>query len=453
MRRASHFVASFFPVAILLALLAVTPAPLHAQSQRKSTEKLAAQSPSAPKEDPLAPLLQQAKESIDKNDFAAAIDPLQKYIAERPDDPFAHFQLGYAFAGLKRWEEAKAEFSRAIALDPKMAPAHLNLGLVLMETDPAGAAEAFRHAADLQPTESRPRYLVGYALERAGTFAEAGEQYRAALAISPKDYEYQFALGRVLLRTNDAPGAEEHFREAVAIRGDSAPARLGLANALLAQNKYEAGADALAEYLKLNPGDRAEHFERASALMDLDRFDDALAELDRAEAGSAPSADGLKMRADIYLHQNKWKDASVTLTEAIRQSPQDQQLLTWLGHAEIELHDYPTAINILGKVVANNPRDADALRELVNAFFLHEDYAATIGAMDRLAKLETPKPASLFVRAICYDKLSKKAEAIEAYQKFLELDNGQNETQDFQARRRAYTLQSELGQAPKKQKR
>jgi len=187
--------------------------------------------------------------------------------------------------------------------------------------------------------------------------------------------------------------------------------------------------------------------------MDSDRFDDALAELDSAEAGSAPSVDGLKIRADIYLHQNKWKDASVTLTEAIRQSPQDQQLLEWMGHAEIELHDYPTAINILGKVVANNPQDADALRDLVNAFFLHEDYAATIGAMDRLAKLETPKPASWFVRAICYDKLSKKAEAIEAYQKFLELDNGQNETQDFQARRRAYTLQSELGQAPKKQKR
>jgi tetratricopeptide (TPR) repeat protein len=453
MGRASHFVASFFPAVIFLAMPAMTPVSLHAQSQHKSPARPAGQSPSPPKEDSLAPLLQQAKESIDKNDFAAAVDPLQKYIAERPNDPFAHFQLGYAYAGLKRWEEAKAEFSRAIALDPKMAPAHLNLGLVLMESDPAGAAESFRHAADLQPTESRPRYLVGYALEHAGKFAEAAEQYRAALAISARDYEYQFALGRVLLRTNDAPGAEEHFREAVAIRGDSAPARLGLANALLAQNKYEAGADALAEYLKLNPGDRAEHFERASALMDLDRFDDALAELDRAQAGSAPSVDGLKMRADIYLHQNKWKDASVTLTEAIRQSPQDQQLLTWLGHAEIELHDYPTAINILGKVVANNPQDADALRELVNAFFLHEDYAATIGAMDRLAKLETPKPASWFVRAICYDKLSKKAEAIEAYQKFLDLDNGQNETQDFQARRRAYTLQSELGQAPKKQKR
>ena len=424
-----------------------------AQSQRKSPVKSPVQSSSSqPKEDPLAPLLQQAKDAIDKNDFSAALEPLQKYTAQRPDDPYTHFQLGYAYAGLKRWDEAKAEFSRAIALDPKMAQAHQNLGLVLMDSNPGEAAEAFRRAADLQPAESRPRFLAGFALEHAGKFGEAIEQYRAALGISPKDYEVHFALGRVLLRTDDAPGAEEHFREAVAVRGDSAPARLGLANALLAQKKFGAGTDALAEYLKLNPGDRAEDFERASALMEIGRFDDALAELDRAETGSALTAEGLKMRGDIYLHQNKWKEASETLAQAMQQSPQDRQLLEWLGHVEIELHDYPKAINILAKVVANSPQDADPLRDLVNAFFLNGDYAATIGAMDRLAKLETPKPGSWFVRAICYDKLSRKPEAIEAYQKFLELDNGQNDTQDFQARRRAYTLQSELGQAPKRQK-
>ena len=452
MNHPSHRTESWFRAAILVAVLSMIGVPLPAQSQGKSPVKPPTQASSQAKDDPFGPLLQQAKDAIDKNDFSAALEPLQKYIAERPDDPYAHFQLGYANAGLKHWEEAKAEFSRAIALDPKMAPAYLNLGLVLMDSDPGGAAEAFRSASDLQPTESRPRFLSGLALERAGKFSEAIEQYRAALVISPKDYECHFALGRTLLRTNDAPGAEEHFREAIGARGDSAPAHLGLANALLAQKKFEAGSDALAEYLKLNPGDRAEHFERASALMEIDRFEDALAELDHAETGAAPTPDGLKMRGDVYLRQKKWKEARETVERAIQQSPQDQQLLEWLGQAEIELHDFPAAINVLDKVVANDPQDTDALRDLVNAFFLNADYAATIGAMDRLAKLETPKPASWFVRAICYDKLSRKPEAIEAYQKFLELDNGQNETQDFQARRRAYTLQSELGQLPKRPK-
>ena len=427
----------------------VAPAGAQIQSPRKAPSKSPAAS-TQEKEDPLTPLLRQASDAIDKMDFAAALDPLQKYIAQRPDEAYPHFQMGYAYAGLKRPSDAKQEFSRAIALDPKMAAAHLNLGLVLMDSDPAAAAEALRHAAELQPAESRPRFLTGFALEHAGKLPEAAEQYRATLAIAPKDYEAHFALGRVLLRSSDAAGAEEQFRAAIAARGDAAPAQLGLASALLAEKKYEPASEALAEYLKLNPSDRAARFDRASALLNLSRFDDALAELDRADAGAAPSAEALKMRGEIYMQQKKWKEAGDSLKQALPLSPQDSELASWIGHVDIELRDYPAAVSILQQVYSKNPQAADALRDLSNAFYLNENYAAALEAMDRLAKLEAPKPGSWFVRAICYDKLSRKAEAIEAYQKFLDQDAGQHDTQDFQARQRILVLQKELGQSRKK---
>jgi superkiller protein 3 len=418
-------------------------------SQRSHSPKPSA-SPSQQKEDPLAPLLQQANAAIDKMDFAAALDPLQKYIAQRPDEPYPHFQMGYAYAGLKRADDAKREFSRAIVLDPKMAAAYQNLGLVLMESDPAAAAEAFRHAGELQPTESRPRFLAGFALEHASKIPEAIEQYRAALALSPKDYEAQFALGRVLLRSNDATGAEEHFRAALESRSDSAPAKLGLANALLAQKKYDAAAGAFSEYLKANPGDGFAHFDRAAALLHLNRFDEALDELDHTGTGGQLSAEALKMRAEIYIQQKKWSDAQAALKQAISLAPQDNELAEWMGHTEIELRDYPAAIRILEQAHARNPQSADALVDLADAFYLNENYASALEALDRLAKLETPKPGSWFVRAICYDKLSRKLEAVDAYQKFLDQDGGQHDTQDFQARQRILFLQKEMAQAKKK---
>ncbi len=416
----------------------------------KAPGKSQAKSAPAEKEDPLAPLLRQATEAIDRMDFAAALDPLNQYIGQRPDEPYPHFQLGYAYVGLKRPADAKGEFSRAIALDPKLAAAYQNLGLVLMESDPASAAEAFLHQADLQPAESHPRFLAGYALERAGKMPQAAEQYRAALALSPKDYEPRFALGRVLLRMKDAPGAEEQFRAAIGARGDAAPARLGLANSLMAQKKYAAASDALADYLKLSPTDRSAHFDRAAALLNLSHFDDAVAELDRADSGAAATAESLKMRGEIFLQQKKWKEAADALKQALALAPQDPETAAWIGRADIELRDYPAAIGILTQVHANHPENADVLRDLSDAFYLAENYAAALEAMDRLAKLETPLPGSWFVRAICYDKLSRKAEAIGAYQKFLDLDGGQHDTQDFQARNRIPVLQKELGQARKK---
>ena len=447
--RRRDFMVRFLRVGVASACI-VAPGISIAQSQRKPTTKPATGAASREKEDPLAPLLQQANEAIDKMDFIAALDPLQKYIAQRPDEPYPHFQLGYAFAGLKRAADAKTEFSRAVALDPKMAAAHLNLGLVLMDSEPGAAADAFRHAAELQPTESRPRFLAGIALERDNKFPAAVEQFRAALALSPKDYETHFALGRALLRANDPIGAEEQFLEAIALRDNSIPAHLGLASALMAQKKFDAASDALADYLKLAPNDRSAHFDRANALLNLKRLDDALAELDRADAGAAPTADTLKMRADIYMQQKKWKEAADALKPAMGASPQDSELAEWMGRVDLELHDYPAAVRVLEQVYAKNPQSADALRDLANAFFLNENYAAALEAMDRLAKLETPKAGSWFVRAICYDKLSRKAEALDSYQKFLDQDGGQHDTQDIQARHRILLLQREIGQTRKK---
>jgi tetratricopeptide (TPR) repeat protein len=450
MRLGNNFAARWFRFGLAAACLAAAGIPQAVKSQRKAPSKPPTTSPLREKEDPLAPLLQQANEAIEKMDFAAALDPLQRYISQRPDEPYPHFQLGYAYVGLKRPADAKTEFSRAIALDPKMAAAYLNLGLVLMDSDAAAAAEAFRHAAELQPTESRPRFLAGFSLEHTGKFPEAVEQYRAALALSPKDYETHFALGRVLLRSNDAAGAEEQFRAAIVSRSDSAPARLGLASALLAEKKYGMASDALAEYLKLNPGDRPAHFDRASALLNLNQYDEALAELDRTDAGEPPSGETLKMRGEIYMQQKKWKEAGDALRQAISAAPQDPEMAGWIGHVAIELHDYPSAVRILEQAYTQDPQNADALRDLGEAFYLNENYAAALEAMDRLAKLETPAPGSWFVRAICYDKLSRKAEAIEAYQKFLDQDRGQHDTQDFQARHRIPVLQRELGQSKKK---
>ncbi len=446
----SDFTTRCFRVALASAWIAAAIIPVAAQTQRKTPAKPPASTTPQEKEDPLAPLLRQASEAIDKMDFAAALDPLQKYIAQRPDEPYPHFQLGYAYAGLKRPQDARAEFSRAIALDPKMAAAYQNLGLVLMDSDPAAAATAFLRLRELQPAEIRPRFLAGLALERAGKIPEAIEQYRAALALSPKDYEAHFALGRALLRSSDAAGAEEQFRAAIAARGDAAPARLGLANSLVAQKKYEAASDALAEYLKLNPADKSAHFDRASALLNLSRYDDALAEIERSDAGASPTADSLKMRGEIYMQQKKWKESADALKQALALAPQDSEVAAWIGHVDIELHDYAAAVGILQQVHARDPQNADALRDLADAFFLNENYPATLEAMDRLAKLETPRPGSWFVRAICYDKLSRRAEAIEAYQKFLDLDGGQHDTQDFQARHRIPVLQRELGQSKKK---
>ena len=59
--------------------------------------------------DPLAPLLSQAQDALDRKDFASAVPLLEKIAAAKPNDALPHFELGFAYSGLKKSAEAIAE--------------------------------------------------------------------------------------------------------------------------------------------------------------------------------------------------------------------------------------------------------------------------------------------------------------------------------------------------------
>ncbi len=95
---------------------------------------VSAQSPgrkhvSDPAAQALNDLLNAAQSAIDKQDYPGAVQNYQDYLAKKPDDAIVHYDLGYAYSALNRPGDAKPEYERAIALDPKMGAAYLNLGL------------------------------------------------------------------------------------------------------------------------------------------------------------------------------------------------------------------------------------------------------------------------------------------------------------------------------------
>lgn len=392
---------------------------------------------------PLNDLLDQAQTAMDHKDYQAALEPLNKFVSEKPGVAYAHFQLAYAYTGLERWREAQSEYYRAIELDPKLAAARLNLGLLLLDRDAAAAVEPLRKAVELLPAESRPRLLLGLALERSGKLSEAAETYQGAERLNPRDFEVQFAFGRTLLRLDRPAEAEKKFRAALDLKSDSAPARLGLANSLFLQHKPEAAAQFEA-YLKQQPQDGESRERLARMHYEREEFPQALAELDRAEAGGAPTLESLKLRAGIVIAQKNWDAAVAVLQKALQLAPRDAGLHAGLGRIYLEKRDFPAAEKALRASLAIDSSQTNALRDLGTLLYLQGNYAAALDALDLLAKRETPLPGSWFVRAICYDKLARKKEALESYQKFIDLDEGRHDDQDFQARQRIKLLAREL---------
>jgi Flp pilus assembly protein TadD len=393
---------------------------------------------------PLNDLLEEAQRAIDKNNFEAAITPLQKVIADQPEFAYAHFQLAYVYTALKKIEEARAEYERTLAIDPKMSEAYLNLGMILLDKQEDSAAVApLRKAVELLPAQSRPRYLLAVALDRSGDQAGAAESFEALLRLDPNDLTAIDYLGWGALRKGKPEEAEARFRRALEVRADAIEARKGLAHSLDVQKKPEA-AGAYRDYLELMPDDSEARARLIHLLVEQKHNDAAIAELDRLDAGKQPALDSLKLRADIQIAGKKWDDSIATLQQALVLVPNDAQLHGGLGRVLLEKRDFAAAEKELRIALRLDGKNLAYSKDLSSTFFLGGNYPAALAMLDEIAKMEQPGAGVWFIRAICYDKLNQTKLALEAYKMFLGLDQDKNPDQVWQAKERSKVLQRML---------
>jgi tetratricopeptide (TPR) repeat protein len=115
-----------------------------------------------------------------------------------------------------------------------------------------------------------------------------------------------------------------------------------------------------------------------------------------------------------------------------------------LGHLYLKKKDYPNAVRELVVAFKMAPNATDVLGDLVAAQYLNKNYPAALEGLDLLSKREPLPAGSWFIRATCYDRLGQPAQALDGYQRFLQLNKDQNNDMYFEATARARTLTREL---------
>jgi Flp pilus assembly protein TadD len=283
------------------------------------------------------------------------------------------------------------------------------------------------------------------ALDRSGDEAGAAESFEAISRLDPNDLMAINYLGWFSLRTSKPVDAETRFRRALEIQPSDPSALKGLAGSLDAQKKPEA-ANAYRNYLSVQPNDSAVRARLVHLLLDQQQYDMALAELDRADTGQPPPLDSLRLRADIQIAQNHLDDAIATLRKALALSPNDAQLHGGLGRLFLQKRDFPAAEKELNVALQLDQNNLVYWKDLSSTFYLAGKYQGVLATLDVIAKSESPGAGAWFIRALCYDKLNQPKPALEAYEKFLELDQNRNPDQVWQAQQRSKVLRRMLDQ-------
>lgn len=115
--------------------------------------------------------LDKAADMIDSGDYANAVELLQGYVADNPDDADGYNLLGYALRHQERYEDSEKAYEQALALDPEHEEALEYLGELYLKTGRLDEAEA---------TLARLDDACGFfGCEEEDELAEAIEAYKA----------------------------------------------------------------------------------------------------------------------------------------------------------------------------------------------------------------------------------------------------------------------------------
>ncbi len=253
--------------------------------------------------------------------------------------PEAWFNLGVVLEKRGKPGDARAAYAKALALEPGLSQAAVNLAILDEPKDPQAAAQAWSELSRRFPDDPVPRERLASLYLGAGQRDEAWRLAREALVRDPRavgaykilmrvalaqgspdlaqllavkarklddsDPEIVAFVGDVLLQRKDEPGAVAQWKKALTLKDDYLPARYALLRNALAKASWEGVSEQARAILRTDPGAAQVHLALGVAYRYLGQPDKALAAYDQAEKAAAGKLPEVHLARGIALMKSK----------------------------------------------------------------------------------------------------------------------------------------------------
>ncbi len=281
---------------------------------------LAACAAASPASTPPEQLFRQAVEAQKRGDLDTAIRAYRELLAQQPNVVEVRANLGAALSQAGRYDEAIAEYKKALALKD-VPQLHMNLGLAYYKKgDYVSAGNEFAPLLKLAPDDAKLATLAGDSAARQGHFDEAIRDLEPAAQAHPDDLGVAWVLGSALIRAGHAKQGLP-LVERAATRDNSAEADVLAGEACLELNQFEKARDYASAALKIDRKAAGAYTLRGKALQFLNEYPEAKADLTQALAEDPNDYDAHVTLAAIYNTDRDLAAAQTHIDAALRLKP------------------------------------------------------------------------------------------------------------------------------------
>ncbi|MBZ5524071.1 MAG: tetratricopeptide repeat protein [Acidobacteriia bacterium] len=327
-------------------------------------------------------------------DVDQAIVLFQTAITKDSHFALAYAYLAYAYAwkfrnthDVKWHDQAQAMCDQALALNDKLSPAHLALGMIYQETGELDSAvKQYENALQLEPSNDEALNLLSLAYEKNGKVLQAEALFKDALKRTPGSWVSYNYLGAFYYRHQQFAQAEPLFRTATQLAPDNPLAFYNLGGVYLALGRDDDAEKILTKAIAIRPT------PGAYSNLGLARF-----------------------------RQGRYADAAEMFQKAAELRPADQRLWRNLGDAYMLAGNKPRAMQAYGmaieqteKLLALRPNDGGLLGELALYYAKLGNRERARSALARASHLSVNDADFLFNTALIHELLGDRERALTA---------------------------------------
>jgi tetratricopeptide (TPR) repeat protein len=298
---------------------------------------------------------------------------------------------GEGYRRADRGDEALADFSRAIDLDPEHVGAIASRGETHRDAERHDEAlDDFSRAIDLDPGPVRA--LISRA-----------ETYRL---------------------TRQCDQALDDFSRAIELDPRSPGATIGRGETYYLMERYDEALDDFSRAIEISPGWAWAIIDRGETYRVMARYDDALADLNRAIQLDPSSVWALINRAETFHLVKQYDDALADLNRTLELTPGSSSVIALRGEIYGLMERYDDALADFSRAIDLDPSYAWAIACRGETYQQMERYDNALADVGRAIELEPDSSSAVALRGEIYRETGRYDEALTDLNRAIELDPG-----------------------------
>ncbi len=215
-----------------------------------------------------------------------AVRAYEQAIQLDPNFALAYYQLGTFRLTYKvgptqvlmyKPETAIEELKKAVELDPKLADAHVSLGLAYYQMDmPELATAEFEKAVEIDPNNVRARILLTQDYASVDDYQKVLQHLEKAVEADANNAEILKTYGAMLLKhgnESDIPKAREILEKAVKLKPNDAEINMNYGYTLYMGSMFSTAIEYLKKALEIQPNYPEAHYNIALAYSRIGEYD------------------------------------------------------------------------------------------------------------------------------------------------------------------------------------